>query len=178
MRVSTTARRIAFFIADLPLREEDREMEVKGPPKKSAYDAEGKPTAALHGFLKKNESQLENVIDSGDEYVRVRRKVAGRETKSILAERIPELIESLRWPKMMRWGKGEHSYIRPIHSVISIFDGEPLPISIFGTPSGITTVGHRTLSRGEIKVNSYNDYVSKLELARVVVDAKRRRDVM
>ncbi len=117
--ITTTPRRIAFLISGLRLREEDKEIEVKGPPKKSSYDAEGKPTQALLGFLRKNTAAIEDVIDSGDEYVRVRRNVAGRETAEILRERIPETMTSLRWPKMMRWGIGEFSYIRPVHSIIS-----------------------------------------------------------
>jgi glycyl-tRNA synthetase beta chain len=173
--VSTTSRRIVFQLAGLPLREEDREQEVKGPPKKSAYDAEGKPTQALHGFLKKQNVALEDVLESGDEYVRIRKRIAGRETGATLQERIPGIIEGLRWPKMMRWGAGEHSYIRPIHSVISIFDGQHLPLSIFGVPSGTSTVGHRTLAPKRFDVSSYNDYVTKLELARVIVDPLRRR---
>src|SRR5207245_11340787 len=86
--------------------------------------------------------------------------------------------EGLRWPKMMRWGNGEHAYIRPIHSILSMFDGRHLPMTIFGVPSGTTTSGHRTLAPQTIEVSSYNDYVTKLELARVVIDAMRRRHVM
>jgi len=41
--------------------------------------------------------------------------------------------------KMMRWGAGEHAYIRPVHSVVSIFDGAHLPLSIFNVASGETT---------------------------------------
>lgn len=176
--VNSTPRRIVFLIKNLPLRESDREMEVKGPPKKSAYDASGAPTQALHGFLKKQNAALEDVLESGDEYVRIRKSITGRETGEILRERIPEILESLRWPKMMRWGKGEHSYIRPIHSVVSLFDGAHLPISIFGKASGTTTVGHRTLARARFEVTSHNDYVEKLELAHVVIDANRRKEVM
>lgn len=176
--VSTTTRRIAFQMPGLPLREEDREQEVKGPPKKSAYDADGKPTQALLGFLKKQGVALEDVLESTDEYVRIRKRIAGRETGATLQERIPEILESLRWPKMMRWGKGEHSYIRPIHSIVSVFDGQHLPLSIFGIPSGTSTVGHRTLAPKRFDVESYNDYVTKLELARVVVDPLRRREAM
>jgi glycyl-tRNA synthetase beta chain len=176
--VSTTTRRIAVLIRDLPLGEEDRVQEVKGPPKKAAFDADGKPTAALLGFLKKQSSSLDDVIDSGDEYVRVSRKIAGRQTADALREKIPGVIEGLRWPKMMRWGKGEHSYIRPVHSVISIFNDAPLPLSIFGIASGTSTVGHRTLAPWAFEVTSFNDYVTKLELARVVVDPMRRREVM
>ena len=176
--VSTTPRRIVFLLKNLPLREADREQEVKGPPKKAAYDAEGNATQALHGFLKKQNATPDDVFDSGDAYVMIRKKITGRDTAEILRERIPEIVESLRWPKMMRWGTGEHSYIRPIHSLISLFEGEHLPIAVFGTQSGTQTVGHRTLAPKPFPVKSYNDYVTKLELSRVVVDPMRRREVM
>jgi glycyl-tRNA synthetase beta chain len=175
--VNSTPRRIIFFLSRIPLRESDREEEVKGPPVKAAYDAEGKPTQALNGFLKKNNATIDDVIAGGD-YIRVKRTIKGRSAGEILQKRVPQIIESLRWPKMMRWGKGEHSYIRPIHSVVSVLDGEHLPITIFDISSGATTRGHRTLAPQPIEVLSYNDYVTKLELARVVIDADRRRHVM
>src|SRR5215213_9329835 len=169
--VSTTPRRIVFLLKNLPLREEDREQEVKGPPKKS-------PEAALQGFLRKQNATQDDIIPSDDDYIRIRKKIAGRDTRDILAERIPGIVESIRWPKMMRWGTGEYSYIRPIHSVVSMFEGEHLPIAIFGTQSGTTTVGHRTLAPKPFTVGSYNDYVTKLEVARVYIDADRRRHAM
>jgi len=175
--VNSTPRRLIFFLSRIPLRESDREEEVKGPPVKAAYDAEGKPTQALNGFLKKNNASIDDVLPGGD-YIRVRRTIKGRAAGEILQERVPQIIEGLRWPKMMRWGKGEHSYIRPIHSVVSILDGAHLPLSIFGIASGTTTRGHRTLAPQPIEVTSYNDYVTRLELARVVIDAERRRHVM
>jgi glycyl-tRNA synthetase, tetrameric type, beta subunit len=175
--ITSTPRRIVVLLQQIPDRELDQERDVKGPPRKAAYDASGNPTAALNGFLKKNNAAIEDIIDGGD-YVQLRRKIAGRAIGEILKERVPQIIESLRWPKMMRWGKGEHSYIRPIHSVVSVLDGEHLPITILDVASGTTTVGHRTLAPQTIDVTSYNDYVTKLELARVVIDAERRRLVM
>jgi glycyl-tRNA synthetase beta chain len=176
--VNSTPRRIAIYLANLQLKEEDREQEVKGPPKKSAYDASGQPTQALQGFLKKNNATVAEIVDSGDEYVRIHRRVEGKSIADTIRERMPQIIESLRWPKMMRWGTGEHSYIRPVHSIVSVFDGEHLPIEIFGVKSGTQTVGHRILAPAAFSVRSYNDYVTKLELANVVVDAMRRRHVM
>src|SRR3954468_13703898 len=175
--VNSTPRRIIFFLSHIPLRESDRDEEVKGPPVKAAYDAEGKPTQALNGFLKKNNAAIGDVIAGGD-YIRVRRTIKGRSAGEILQERVPQIVESLRWPKMMRWGNGEHSYIRPIHSVVSVLDGEHLPLTIFGIASGTTTRGHRTLAPQPIEVLTYNEYVTKLELARVVIAADRRRHVM
>ena len=176
--IFTTPRRIAFMLGELPLQEADREEEVKGPPRKAAWDAEGKPTKALDGFLRKNGASIDDVLEGGD-YVRIRRVVSGRTTGDILRERIPQIIEGLRWPKMMRWGAGDHApWIRPVHSVISVLDGEHLPLSIFGVASGTKTVGHRTLAPRPFDVRTWNDYVTKLELARVVVDATRRLHVM
>ena len=168
--VSSTPRRIVFFVSRLAEREQDREEEVKGPPRKAGDQA-------LQGFLKKNNASMADVLEGGD-YIRIRRRIAGRGTDQILQERVPKIVEGLRWPKMMRWSAGEHAYIRPLHSIVSLFDERHLPIAVFGVASGTKTVGHRTLAPGPITVKSYNDYVTKLELARVVVDATRRRHVM
>src|SRR6266852_2602856 len=168
--VSSTPRRIIFFLSKLPPRENDREEEVKGPPRTAGEQA-------LQGFLKKNNASREDIIEGG-QYIRIRKKIAGRGTDSILQQRVPPIVEGLRWPKMMRWSRGDRPYIRPIHSVLSVFDGKHLPIAIFGVASGTTTIGHRTLAPGTITVSGYNDYVTKLELARVVIDAVRRRHVM
>ncbi len=180
VRVATTSRRIVCLITDLQLKEEERVENLKGPAHKVAYDSEGQPTPALLGFLRKQNARIEDVVDSGDGYVLVKRTVAGRDTRDVLHERIPEIIEGIRWPKMMTIYAGDrsYSYIRPVHSVISIFDGQHLPLSIFGIASGTSTVGHRTLAPKSFDVTSYNEYVSKLELARVVVDPARRREVM
>src|ERR1700682_1189921 len=170
VHVSTTPRRIILFLSKLPLRENDREEEVKGPPRKAGEQA-------LQGFLKKNNASPADIIEGGD-YIRIRKKISGRGTDSILQERVPPIVEGLRWPKMMRWSSGDRAYIRPIHSVLSLFDDKHLPVEVLGVKSGVTTVGHRTLAPGKITVSGYNDYVTKVELARVVIDAMRRRHVM
>jgi glycyl-tRNA synthetase beta chain len=175
--VNATSRRIAFFLGNLPEKQADRADTVKGPPKKAAYDASGNPTQALHGFLRKNNATLDDVSDGGD-YVLLNRNVAGRASSDVLAEAIPQTVESIRWPKMMRWGNGEYSYIRPIHSVVSLYDGAHLPIALFGVASGTTTAGHRTLAPKRFEVTSYGEYLRDLELARVIVDPQRRKQAM
>ena len=177
--VGATPRRIFFRLAGLPERTPDREEEVKGPPRKIAYDASGHPTAALNGFLKKNAATVDDILGSAhDDYVRLRRVVPGRAAAEILQETIPPVIESLRWPKMMRWGRGDHSYIRPIHSVVSLLGTAPVPVAIFGVASGTTTTGHRVIARQTITVSSYDDYVARLRAAHVVVHAEERVDAM
>jgi glycyl-tRNA synthetase beta chain len=177
--VDSTPRRLFFRMSGLPERQADREEEVKGPPRKAAYAADGSPSQALQGFLKKNGTTAEAIISGPqDDYVRIRRTVRGRSAVEILQARVPSIVQGLRWPKTMRWGRGEHAYIRPVHSVISIFDGEVVPLSIFGVEGGNRTVGHRTLAPGAINVSSYGDYVQKLGAAHVVVEAFMRERAM
>ena len=146
--VSSTPRRILFFVSKLAEREADREEEVKGPPRKSGEQA-------LQGFLKKNNATMADVLEGGD-YIRIRRRIAGRGTDQILQERVPKIVEGLRWPKMMRWSAGGHSYIRPLHSIVSLFDGKHLPIVIFGVASGTTT------DRKSTRLNSSHHTTSRM----------------
>jgi glycyl-tRNA synthetase beta chain len=175
--VHSTPRRIAFILRELPLKKADEAQLIKGPPKATAYK-DGEPTPALQGFLKKRGASLDDVEEKDDAYVWIRAVLHGLPTGQALTQAIPQIITSLRWPKMMRWGNGEHSYIRPIHSVISIFDDAHLPLSIFGIASGTKTVGHRTLAPQSFEVTSYADYLEKLSLARVIVNASDRRHFM
>lgn len=174
--VDATSRRIAFRIAGLPPKQDDREEEVKGPPSKIAYGADGKPTKALEGFLKKNAAKPEDVVDR-DSYVWVKRTVRGLDAAEFLGERVPRIVESLRWPKMMRWGDGR-TWIRPVHSVISIFDGAVVPLTIFGIESGTTTVTHRTRAKKTITVSSWDDYVAQLRAAGVILFSDERVTTM
>jgi glycyl-tRNA synthetase beta chain len=177
IRVGATSRRIWFKLVGLPGRQQDRSEEIKGPSAKAAFDSEGKPTKAVEGFLRKNNATIEQ-LETRDDYVWLRRTVEGKRIEDVLAAGIPRLIETLHWPKSMRWGSGEHSYIRPVHSILSAFDGAPLPLTIFGTASGTTTVGHRILAPGPIEIRTVEEYEPKLEEARVVADAGKRVEIL
>lgn len=173
--IGATPRRIFFRLSGLPAKQPDRQLEVKGPPIRAAFDDKGEPTQALLGFLRKNNATMEHVV-RGEQYVTVERTVEGRAIAEILAERIPAIVAGLRWPKMMRWGRGEHSFIRPVHSIVSIFDGKPVAMEMFGVRSSNVTTGHRVLAPQPIEVSSYDDYLSRLRAAGVVaLEAERER---
>lgn len=175
--IGATPRRLFFRIAGLPEKQPHRRLEVKGPPIRASFDDKGEPTQALQGFLKKNNATMENVV-RGEQYVTVEKTVEGRSIPEILAERIPAIVGGLRWPKMMRWGRGEHSFIRPVHSIVSIFDGKPVAVELFGVSSSNVTTGHRVLSPAAIEVSSYDEYVAKLRAAGVVALEGEREKAM
>ena len=56
-----TPRRIAFFAGNVPEKHPDLTVNVSGPAKKVAFDADGKPTKALVGFLRGQGITLDQV---------------------------------------------------------------------------------------------------------------------
>ncbi|MBW3566270.1 MAG: glycine--tRNA ligase subunit beta, partial [Acidobacteria bacterium] len=129
--------------------------------------ANGKPTKALEGFLRKSDAS-EKDVEKRDGYVWVTKRVAGETAAGFFAGEIPAVFEKLRWPKMMRW-RQDHEWIRPVHGVVALFDGKVVPLSIFGVESGSSTFGHRTRSSNDpIEVAGYDSYVEALAEASVV----------
>lgn len=175
-----TPRRLALSIHGLPAKQPDLKEEKKGP-------RVGAPEGAIQGFLKAaglqsiSEAKIQN-DKKGDFYIAVTEK-KGRDTQDVIAELIPQIVRSFPWPKSMRWGSGPLVWVRPLHSIICTFgpeteEPEVVRFEIDGVKSGNTTLGHRVLAPGEISVKRLEDYAKKLEAARVVLDADRRKEII
>ena len=175
-----TPRRLALSVHGVPARQPDIKEEKKGP-------RVGAPENAIAGFLKA--AGLQSIKQAkvqpdkkGDFYVAVIDK-PGRPTLDVIAEMIPDVVRNFPWPKSMRWGTGRLSWVRPLHSIVATFGPETeepvvVPFDIDGIKGGDETRGHRFMAPGAIKVRRFEDYVAKLEKAKVVLDPARRADVI
>jgi glycyl-tRNA synthetase beta chain len=72
--------------------------------------------------------------------------------------------------------------VRPLHSIVATFgpeteDPEIVPLDIHGIKAGDETRGHRFMAPVPFKVKRFDDYVAKLEKAKVVLDPARRADI-
>ena len=173
-----TPRRLAVVLRGLPERQEDRASEVLGPPAANAFDAEGRPTKAAEGFAKAQKVDVAElvVVDSPrGKTVAARRTIPGRGAAEVLGEMVPRVVAGLTFPKTMRWGAGDRSFVRPVRSVVAVLGGRVVPMELFGVPAGDVTVGHRILSEGEIRVTGPDDYLAGLRKAFVEPDAEARR---
>ena len=88
---------------------------------------------------------------------------------------VKKIISSLHFPKSMRWGNGNIRFVRPIHWILALIDGETIPFEIDGIRSGNITRGHRFLSPGLFVIREIPSYVNLLENNCVVVDQDERR---
>ena len=180
-----TPRRLALTVHGLPARSPDQREERKGP-------RVGAPDKAIEGFLKgaglaSIDQATVQQDKKGDFYVAAIDK-PGRPAPQVIAEFMPGLLRSFPWPKAMRWGAssasaGSFTWVRPLHSILCVFgpeteDTEVVPFAVDGLESGDTTYGHRFMAPAAIRVKRFDDYVSKLEKAKVVLDADRRKEMI
>ena len=175
-----TPRRLTLSVHGVPVRQPDTKEEKKGP-------RVGAPEQAIAGFLKaaglKSIDQAKVQPDKkGDFYVALIEK-QGRPALEVLAEMIPEVVRGFPWPKSMRWGSGRLTWVRPLHSIIATFGPETeepdiVPFEVGGIKSGDQTRGHRFMAPDAFKVRRFDDYVAKLEAAKVVLDPVRRAEMI
>ena len=166
-----TPRRLTLVIEGLPAAQSDVTEERKGPKVDS-------PDQAIQGFLRSTgltREQLKIQNDpKGDFYLAITER-KGRPTPVVIAEIVPEIIRTFPWPKSQRWGSGELTWVRPLHSIVCTFDGEVVPFEIGGVKSGNKTRGHRFLGNDQFDVRRFDDYVDKLKRAHVILDPAERK---
>ncbi len=193
-----TPRRLTLDLRGLTARSADQREEIKGPSTKA-------PEQAVQGFLRKaglssvSEAQVVSDPKKGDFYLAVVSK-PGRAAEEIIADVMPGIIRNFPWPRTMRWGaasmpkgarfggvdgKGSESlrWVRPLQSIVCVFGPEHeetqvIPFEVDGLVAGNVTYGHRFHAPAAITVRRFEDYVSGLERAKVMLDAERRKDVI
>jgi glycyl-tRNA synthetase beta chain len=180
-----TPRRLALAVHGVLVRQPDVREQKKGP-------RVGAPENAIAGFLKaaglKSIGEAKVQPDKkGDFYVAVIEK-PGRAAIEVIGDILPDVIKGFPWPKSMRWGvrskePGALNWVRPLHSILATFGPETeepdiVPFSVDGIAAGNQTRGHRFLAPEPFTVRRFADYQHKLDKAKVVLDAERRRDII
>ncbi|WP_366655966.1 glycine--tRNA ligase subunit beta [Fodinicurvata sp. EGI_FJ10296] len=171
-----TPRRLALSIGGMPIRQDDRVEERKGPK----VDA---PEKAVEGFLRATGLTLDQCeqreTPKGNIWYAVIQK-PGRPTAEVLTQTISTVLSGFGWPKSMRWGDRPFRWVRPLRQIVALFDGVVLdggfePDARTRFAFGDTTVGHRFMAPGPITVTGMADYAAQLLDAKVVLDRDDRK---
>ena len=179
-----TPRRLVLILAGVPEREADREEQVMGPPVRAAYAATAAgnaPTPALLGFAKRcgvAPEELSRVTTDKGEYLAAVKKIEGRATSEVLAEIVPRVLAGISWAKTMRWGSGEGPWVRPVHGIVSLFDGRVVTFELHGVRAGDVTAGHPILSPEPFRVDGAEAYRRELASRRIEVRPAERRRIL
>jgi glycyl-tRNA synthetase beta chain len=177
LEVYGTPRRLVLIGRAIADKQEEMVQEITGPPRRAAFDGKGSPTKAAIGFAEKqgvSVDALQFVETPKGEYVCIKREVPGRSAIHVLPEIILKLINDVPWPKSMRWGEVEFSFVRPIHWILALFDGQVIPFEAGGIESDNKTRGHRFMGPKAMEVNALEDYLRKMKESFVIIDPQER----
>jgi len=176
-----SSRRLILFIEELAPRQNDRIEKIIGPPRKIVLDERGNLTKMGKKYMeakgiKKEELSIEKT-EKG-EYICIKRKKEGEEVKTLLPYIFFQLIQSLRFPKPMRWSEENFYFGRPIRYILALFEGEALTFKIAGITSGTKTKGHRYLSPSTFSVEDVHKYPFLLKERWVIIDPEEREKMI
>jgi glycyl-tRNA synthetase beta chain len=170
-----TPRRLAVIAEGIPARQPDRREERRGP-------RVGAPQQAIDGFLRA--AGLTSLAECevrdtgrGEFYFAILEK-PGADTAVVLPDIILGAIRAVSWPKSMRFPAAPLRWVRPLNSVLCLFDGEVVPLDLGDVPVGNTTRGHRFLAPDGIAVHDAAGYRDRLEKAFVILDPERRKSMI
>lgn len=171
-----TPRRLTLVVDGLPVAQPDVREERKGP-------RVGSPEGAIAGFLKAagidslDACEIRSDPKKGDYYVAIAEK-KGAATVTVLPSVLQAAISQLPWPKSMRWADHGVRWVRPLHSILCLFDGATVPVVFGPVTASNATRGHRFLAPAPFAPKDFADYAAKLRVAKVMLDAAERRAVI
>jgi glycyl-tRNA synthetase beta chain len=174
-------RRLAVHVETVAGALPGKDEVVLGPPASVAFRDDGAPTPAGAGFAKKqgiDPSILEKIETDKGVYAGFRRAVGERTLQQMLMTALPASIAGMSFPKMMRWGTGEHRFVRPVQWVVALHGASVVDLSVMGAASGRASDGHRFLAPGPVLIPDADRYVETLRAARVLVAPEERREAM
>ena len=175
-------RRLAVVAGELSMTQEDRDIEMRGPPVKIAFDDDGEPTAAAHAFAKKcgvGIGKIGRGATEKGEYLVHRSVEKGRAAADILPGLVEKALSALPIPRRMRWGSSDAEFVRPVHWIVLLHGRKVVDGKVLGIQSGTRSMGHRFMAPGEIRITDAKNYAAQLHKEGfVIADFEQRKQKM
>ncbi len=178
-------RRLAVTMVEVAAEGAAKDVTEKLMPVAVALDAEGRPTPALlkkmdaKGIAADAVASFERRLDGKAEALFHTATVPGAKLADVLAGIVQDAVKALPIPKVMRWGDGDATFVRPVHKLTMLHGADVVPGRVLDLESGRTTRGHRFMSRGDIVISCADAYEPTLLAEGKVIPsfAERRADI-
>jgi glycyl-tRNA synthetase beta chain len=171
-------RRLALKIVNVDGAQADSQKRFDGPAVQAAYDAEGKPTKALDGFMRGQGIGIEQVstFQAGKvEKVCYYKDIQGQSLDVLLPQILQTALDRLPIAKRMRSAASRTEFVRPVKWVVLLKDDQVIPATIQDHVAGNLSYGHRFHAPEAITLANADEYLAKLKAAHVVASFEERQ---
>ncbi|MGO0695966.1 glycine--tRNA ligase subunit beta [Pseudomonas guariconensis] len=176
-QVYAAPRRLAVLIRQLDVQQTDRSINIDGPPRQAAFDAEGNPTQAALGFAKKCGVDLAEIDQSGAK-LRFSQHIPGKATASLLPTIVEDSLNDLPIPKRMHWGASREEFVRPTQWLVMLLGDQVVECTLLAQKAGRESRGHRFHHPENVVITTPANYVEDLRKAYVLADFAERRELI
>lgn len=176
-QVYAAPRRLAVLIRQLDVQQPDRSINIDGPPRQAAFDAEGNPTQAALGFAKKCGVDLAEIDQSGAK-LRFSQHIPGKATASLLPTIVEDSLNDLPIPKRMHWGASREEFVRPTQWLVMLLGDQVVECTLLAQKAGRESRGHRFHHPENVVITTPANYVEDLRKAYVLADFAERRELI
>ncbi len=185
VRCFASPRRLAVTVAEVLVDGAPKTVTEKLMPVSVGLDVDGRPTAALQkkmaakGIPLDAVARFERRVEGKAEALFHTSTVAGAKLNDVLADIVRDAVKALPIPKVMRWGDGDATFVRPVHLLTLLHGDRVVPGRVLDLDAGRLTRGHRFMSRGEIEIATADAYEPTLLAEGKVVPhfGDRRADI-
>lgn len=174
-------RRLALKIVNVDGAQADTQKRFDGPAVQAAYDAEGKPTKALEGFMRGQGISIDQVstFQAGKvEKVCYLKDVKGQSLDVLLPQILQTALDHLPVAKRMRSAASRTEFVRPVKWVVLLKDDQVIDATIQDHTAGNVTYGHRFHAPDAITLVNADAYLDALRAAKVVASFEERQAII
>ncbi len=146
--------------------------EIKGPSVNA-------PEQAIKGFLRSNKIDKKDLfirsIEKGEFYYfkKISKKI---NTKDLLQEEIPLILDNMPWKKSMKWGDYNLTWARPLKSIMAIFDEKSLVFKFHHLVCSNTTFIDKEFEDKKKVFKYFKDYKKFFNNLDIIVDHNLRKN--
>ena len=175
-RMAVSPRHMAVEITGLETALPDVQKDRRGP----RTDA---PDQAIDGFCQSTGLSREQLVkretEKGAFYFAVMQQ-EGAVLVECLQTVIAETVTNFPWPKSQRWAETSLTWVRPLHSVNVLVDGQPIAgwIDLGGAKRiafGMTAMGHPFYPAEPVSLSDFDSYVAAMKDVHVMVEHEDRK---
>ena len=174
-----TPRRLVLCVRGLAERQESVEETVTGPPVSKGLDEEGRPTKAAEGFARSkgiDVGELRPLTTPRGEFLGFTRRLETRPAPELLAGRMPGLIASLRFPKVMKWESSGARFARPVRWIVCLYGARTVEFEFAGVAAGNVSYGRPWYAGERVRVRSAATFLPDAGRLGIIVDDEERRE--
>ncbi|MDC1462924.1 glycine--tRNA ligase subunit beta [Alphaproteobacteria bacterium] len=168
----STPNRLIILFEGLSKEITQKAEEIKGPNVNA-------PEKAIEGFLRSNQIDkkdlLKKSIEKGEFYFF--KKPSNRiNTKDLLQEYVPLMLDKLQWKKSMIWGNYNLSWARPLKSILAVFDDKSLDFKFHHLISSNATFIDKEFEDKKKIFKNFKGYKDFFNQSDIIIDHVLRKE--